>query len=37
MLSRCAEFWQYRDGKLALWEAALNIWEAGTDTSELFL
>jgi hypothetical protein len=22
-----AGFWQYRDGKLALWEGALNIWE----------
>jgi len=32
-----AEFWQYRDGKLALWEAALNIWEAGTDASVSFL
>jgi len=37
MLGHGAEFWQYRDGKLALWEAALNIWEAGTDSSAEFL
>ncbi len=37
MLGHGAEFWQYRDGKLALWEAALNIWEAGTDNSTMFL
>ncbi len=37
MLGHGAEFWQYRDGKLALWEAALNIWEAGTDASARFL
>jgi nuclear transport factor 2 (NTF2) superfamily protein len=37
MEGRGAEFWQYRDGKLALWEAALNVWEAGTDNSALFL
>ncbi|MDE2283901.1 MAG: DUF1348 family protein [Hyphomicrobiales bacterium] len=32
-----AEFWQYRDGKLALWEAALHIRETGTDPSTMFL
>jgi nuclear transport factor 2 (NTF2) superfamily protein len=32
-----AEFWQYRDGKLALWEAALNVWEVGTDASAMFV
>jgi nuclear transport factor 2 (NTF2) superfamily protein len=37
MLGRGAEFWQYRDGKLVLWDAALNIWEAGTDNSATFL
>jgi len=37
MLGHGAEFWQYRDGKLALWDAALNIWEAGTDNSAMFL
>lgn len=37
MLGRGAEFWQYRDGRLTLWEAALNIWEAGTDNSAMFL
>jgi len=37
MLGHGAEFWQYRDGKLALWEAALNVWEAGTDNSTMFL
>jgi nuclear transport factor 2 (NTF2) superfamily protein len=37
MLGHGAEFWQYRDGKLTLWEAALNIWEVGSDTSALFL
>jgi uncharacterized protein len=31
------ELWQYRDGKLALWEAALNVWQAGTDNSAMFL
>lgn len=31
------ELWQYRDGKLVRWEAALNIWEAGTDISATFL
>jgi hypothetical protein len=33
MLGHGVEFWQYRDGKLAFLEAALNIWEAGTDNS----
>ncbi len=37
MLGNGAEFWLYRDGKLALWEAALNIWEEVTDSSALFL
>jgi nuclear transport factor 2 (NTF2) superfamily protein len=37
MLGHGAEFWQYRDGKLALWEAALNVWEAGADDSATFL
>jgi nuclear transport factor 2 (NTF2) superfamily protein len=37
MLGHGAEFWQYRDGKLVLWEAALNVWEAGTDNAALFL
>ncbi len=32
-----AEFWQYRDGKLVLWECALNVWEAGTDPAAAFL
>jgi nuclear transport factor 2 (NTF2) superfamily protein len=37
MLGDGVEFWQYRDGKLVLWEAALNIWEAGTDNATMFL
>ena len=37
MLGHGVELWQYRDGKLALWEAALNVWEAGTDHSTTFL
>ena len=37
MLGRGVELWQYRDGKLVLWEAALNLWEAGTDASAMFL
>ena len=31
MLGRGAEFWQYRDGKLQLWDAAMTVWEAGAD------
>jgi nuclear transport factor 2 (NTF2) superfamily protein len=37
MQGRGAEFWQYREGKLVLWEAALNLWEAGTDNSAMFV
>ncbi|MGO8800123.1 MAG: nuclear transport factor 2 family protein [Roseiarcus sp.] len=37
MLGHGAEFWRYRDGKLAYWEAALNVWEAGADASAAFL
>jgi hypothetical protein len=37
MLRHGTEFWRYRDGKPALWEAALNIWEVGSDTSATFL
>jgi uncharacterized protein len=37
MLGHGVELWQYRDGKLALWEAALTVWEAGTDHSAMFL
>jgi nuclear transport factor 2 (NTF2) superfamily protein len=37
VLGRGAEFWQFRDGKLVLWEGALNIWDEGTDTTSLFL
>jgi len=37
MLGCGAEFWQYRDGKLALWEAVLIVWEAGTDSATMFL
>jgi hypothetical protein len=29
MLGRGAEFWQYCDGKLQLWDAAMTVWEAG--------
>jgi nuclear transport factor 2 (NTF2) superfamily protein len=32
-----AEFWQYRGGKLVLWECALSVWEAGTDPAHVFL
>ena len=37
MLGHGAEFWQYCDGKLVLWEAALNVWEVGIDNAALFL
>jgi nuclear transport factor 2 (NTF2) superfamily protein len=37
MLGRGVELWEYRDGKLALWEASLNVWQAGTDLSATFL
>ena len=36
-IGRGVEFWEYRDGKLILWDAALNIWEKGTDTTDTFL
>jgi hypothetical protein len=32
-----AEFWQYNDGKLALWECALHVWEHGTDPAAIFI
>lgn len=31
MLGCGVEFWQYRDGKLVLWDAAMNVWEVGAD------
>ena len=34
---RGVELWEYRDGKLILWDAALDIWEKGTDTTAMFL
>jgi uncharacterized protein len=37
MHGRGVEFWQYRNGKLILWEASLNVWEAGADPSAMFL
>ena len=37
MLGRGAEFWQYRDGELRLWDAAMTVWEAGVDPSTMFL
>jgi hypothetical protein len=37
MLGCGAEFWQYRDGKLVLWDAAMNVWEVGADNSDMFL
>jgi uncharacterized protein len=37
MHGRGVEFWQYRDGKLVLWEAALNVWEAGAHSASMFL
>jgi nuclear transport factor 2 (NTF2) superfamily protein len=37
MLGRGAEFWQYRGSKLVLWEAALNVWEEGSDSAAMFL
>ena len=27
MLGRGTEFWTVRDGKVAIWEAAFNVWE----------
>ena len=37
MLGQGAEYWQYRDGKLQLWDAAMTVWEAGADPSTIFL
>jgi len=37
MLGRGVELWQYRNGKLVLWEASLNIWEEGADPAAMFL
>jgi hypothetical protein len=37
MLGRGAEFWQYRDAKLQLWDAAMTVWESGADPSTMFL
>ena len=37
MQGRGAEFWQYREGKLILWDAAMNVWEAGADVAAMFL
>jgi nuclear transport factor 2 (NTF2) superfamily protein len=37
MHGRGVELWQYRDGNLVLWEAALNVWEAGANSASLFL
>jgi uncharacterized protein len=36
MHGRGVELWQYRDGKLILWDAALNVWEVGADNSTMF-
>jgi hypothetical protein len=32
-----AEFWQYANGKLALWECALHVWERGTDPAATYI
>jgi nuclear transport factor 2 (NTF2) superfamily protein len=37
MLGRGAEFWQYRDAKLQLWDAAMTVWETGADPSTMFV
>ena len=37
MQGRGAEFWRYREGKLILWDAAMNVWEAGADVAAMFL
>ena len=37
MLGCGAEFWQYRDGKLALWECALHVWEHGADPGAIYI
>ena len=37
MRGRGVELWQYRNGKLVLWEASLNIWEEGADPAAMFL
>jgi nuclear transport factor 2 (NTF2) superfamily protein len=37
MHGRSVELWQYRDGKLVLWEASLNVWQAGADNAAMFL
>jgi nuclear transport factor 2 (NTF2) superfamily protein len=34
---RGLEFWEYRDGKLVLWEAALNVWDEGADPAAAFV
>jgi nuclear transport factor 2 (NTF2) superfamily protein len=37
VFGRGLEFWEYHNGKLVLWEAALNIWNEGTDPAASFL
>jgi nuclear transport factor 2 (NTF2) superfamily protein len=37
MLGKGAEFWLYREGKLALWDAAMNVWEASADPAAIFV
>jgi nuclear transport factor 2 (NTF2) superfamily protein len=37
MQGRGAEFWRYREGKLRLWDAAMSVWEAGSDPAAMFL
>jgi len=32
-----AEFWQYTDGRLALWECALHVWEHGADPAAAYV
>jgi uncharacterized protein len=37
MLGFGAEFWQYREGRLVLWECALHVWEEASEASAIFI
>lgn len=37
MQGRGTEFWTLRDGKIAVWEATFNVWEAGAPPPSPFM
>jgi len=37
MQGRGTEFWTLRDGKIAVWEATFNVWEAGAAPPSPFM